>query len=148
MSYVTQQELIDRIGEDALYVLTDRVGEESLDGARIDAAAAEASSEIDTYLSTRYELPLSSTPPVIARLALDITIYRLAADAGNYTEERRKRYEDAVALLKRLASGEVGLGVSQADEDAADKQVLIVGGQIAVEDNPERLFGRGRMGGL
>lgn len=147
MAYVSQQDLIDRIGEDALYVLTDRVGQGTLDAARIAAAADEASSEIDAYLSKRYALPLASTPPVIGRLALDICVYRLAADAGNYTEERRKRYEDATALLKRIAGGDVGLGVSQAAEDAADKQVLIAGGEIVVEANPPRLSGRQHGGG-
>ncbi|MNO01371.1 hypothetical protein D3C81_2214940 [compost metagenome] len=35
----------------------------------------------------------------------------MSADSGSGTEEKRKRYEDAVALLRRIASGEVSLGM-------------------------------------
>ncbi|MNG19141.1 hypothetical protein D3C84_1032700 [compost metagenome] len=48
---------------------------------------------------------------MLVRLCCDIALYRLSADAGSGTEEKRKRYEDAVALLRRIASGEVSMGM-------------------------------------
>lgn len=148
MPYVSAQDLIDRIGEDAVYVLADRDRDGALDTATIDEAAADAAAEIDAYLSTRYDVPLAPVPRVIKRLAVDMAIYRLADAAGGYTEERRKRYEDAIALLRRIASGEVGLGIPPAGDGADDKQVDVVGDQIAAESNPPRLFTRKTQRGL
>jgi phage gp36-like protein len=52
-------------------------------------------------------LPLESTPPVLNRLACDMARYRLYDDG--VPETVRVRYQDAVSLLKRMASGEVQL---------------------------------------
>ena len=147
MPYVFTQDLVDRIGEDALYVLADRDRDGTLDNSAVIDAADDASAEIDTYLSVRYSVPLYPVPRVIQRLAVDITIYRLADAAGGYTEERRKRYDDAIALLRRIASGEARLGIDDAAENAAEKPAVIRGDAITDDANPPRLFGRRQKNG-
>lgn len=130
MTYATQADLADRFGEPELAQRTDRTNGTVIDTVVLGRAQADADAEIDSYLATRYTLPLASTPVVITRLACDITRYRLYDDG--VSETVRVRYQDAVSLLKRLASGEVQLagmasvavaGVEQAYSSFAPRQM-------------------------
>jgi phage gp36-like protein len=107
MTYATQTDLEERFGSDELAHRTDRAAGVVIDAAVLGRALADADAEIDGYLATRYTLPLASTPPVLNRLACDLARYRLYDDG--VPETVRLRYQDAVSLLKRMASGEVQL---------------------------------------
>lgn len=130
MTYASQADLVDRFGEPELAQRTDRVNGTVIDTVVLARALADADAEIDSYLATRYTLPLASTPVVITRLACDMTRYRLYDDG--VPETVRVRYQDAVSLLKRLASGEVQLagmaalavaGVEQAYHSFSPRQM-------------------------
>lgn len=116
MPYATKQDLIDRFGEAELLLLTDRTAAGVVDDEVLGLALADAEAEIDAFLGGRYQLPLVEVPPVLARVAADLTRYRLFA--GNPTETVKQRYQDAVRFLRDLASGEAVLpgqsGVTQA----------------------------------
>lgn len=137
MPYATLADLQNRYGEDAITVLADRDGDGAADAGVVDRALADADAEIDAYLAERYQLPLSPVPPLLTRLACEIAVYRLGMEAGGgLTEEKRKRYEDVVALLKRLGDGTATLGLP-ADQPAAPRRTtpgLVSGNQ--------RIFGR------
>lgn len=105
MSYATLTDMLERFGAQELAQRTDRVDGAVVDAVVLGRALADAQAEIDAYLASRYTLPLSSTPPVVNRLACEIARYRLFDDG--VPETVRVRYQDAVSLLKRLASGEV-----------------------------------------
>lgn len=107
MTYATQTDLTERFGATELAQRTDRVNGTTIDTVVLGRALDDADSEIDGYLATRYSLPLPSTPPVINRLACEIARYRLYDDG--VPETVHARYQEAVGLLKRLASGEVQL---------------------------------------
>ena len=139
MAYATLQDIIDRYGEDDLLMAADRDGDDQVDTAAVDRALADASAEIGTYLAARYTLPISSVPEVLKRLCVDITLYRLAFNAVGNTEERRQRYEDAVALLVRISKGNVGLGMNT-NPPSKGNGVVISG--------PDRKFNRDTMEGL
>ena len=63
----------------------------------LQQALADASAEIDGYLESRFTLPLSDPPAVLARLTCDVAMYRLQALRPLHDlAEARKRYEDAV----------------------------------------------------
>lgn len=113
MSYVTQQQLIDRFGQEELIQLTDRANAGSIDAAVLDRAIADAGAEINGHLAGRYQLPLATVPEIIALYCGDIARYRLYDDHA--PEEVRNRYKDAVDFLKLVAKGTVRLG---ADEPA------------------------------
>lgn len=136
MPYTTQQAIIDRYGHDALLLIADRDQDGVIDTAVVERALSDASAEVDTYVAAKYTLPLPSTPEVLVRLCVDIVIYRLSSDAGLLTEERRKRYDDAVALLRRIASGEVSLGMPT--PPASSNGTVYTSG-------PGRNFGRGNL---
>ena len=123
MPYATAQDIIDRYGEDLLYAIADRDGDQVLDQPAIERALADAGHEIDAYLAGRYPLPLVSPPPVLKKVAVDIAVYLLSGD--RVTEERRHRYTDAVKLLVRIGEGKVRLGLPAAEEPASGDQVLV-----------------------
>ncbi len=127
MAYAGQQQIADRYGEDLLLLLAPVAAPandppaypDDMDPQPVARALADAAGEIDAYVGRKYALPLPGPPPdVLTRLAADIAVYRLADTAGALTDERRRRYEDAVALLRRIASGEVSLGAPQTPPSA------------------------------
>ena len=113
MAYAGEQQIIERYGADTLLLAADRDGDGEIDSEVVRRALEDASAEIDTYLAAKYDLPLPKVPEVLARLSVDIALYRLSSTTAEGTDERRRRYEDAVKLLKRIASGEVSLGLSE-----------------------------------
>ncbi|MCB8748322.1 DUF1320 domain-containing protein [Rhodoferax sp. U2-2l] len=116
MSYASQSDMVERFGEAEVAGRTNRVDGLTIDQVVLDRALADADAEINSYLARRYSVPLTTTPPVINRLACDITRYRLFDDGVPDTV--RQRYEDAVSLLKKFASGDVQL-VGQAEAPTA-----------------------------
>lgn len=117
MTYATQQNLIDRFGEDQLTQLTDRDGLGVINATVVSRALGDADAEINGYLSTRYTLPLSPVPAVLEKLACDIARYRLFEDAAK--DIVKERYENAIRFLKDVVSGKVTLGVDGSGESAA-----------------------------
>lgn len=107
MTYATLETMVERFGSDELTQRTDRTGTGEMDAKVMDRALADADAEVNSYLAVRYALPLAGVPTVLARVAADIARYRLYDDG--VPETVRKRYEDAVALLKRIANGDVKL---------------------------------------
>ena len=76
MPYATQTDMETRFGVDELIQRTSRTGA-AIDTDVLGRALADADAEIDSYLASRYALPLPSTPAVLVRLACDITRYQL-----------------------------------------------------------------------
>lgn len=139
MPYATQQDIIDRYGSDTLHIAADRDNDGVLDTAAITRALDDATAEINVYVGARYDLPLSTVPTVLVKLCVDIALYQLATGTAG-TDERRQRYEDAVALLKRIATGELQLGMDAGTSDDNAAEVELIG--------PGRMFNRNNMGGL
>lgn len=131
--YVTAQDIKTRLGADDYAVL---VGD-AKGTARIDGAIVDACGEIDGHVQKRYALPLPApTPTAIKRIAVDIVIYRLSGDS-RVTEDRRKRYEDAVAFLRAIARGDVSLGIAPAGgKKAKEKETVAI-------TSSKRRFNRG-----
>ena len=131
MTYATQADLETRFGTEELAQRTDRINGSVIDASVISRALADAEAEIDGYLAKRYQLPLPTVPAVLGRIACDLARYYLYDD--RVIEVVRKRYEDAVRLLKAMASGEVKLDAAEALEPA-------VSGIAVTSRSPERIF--------
>ena len=121
MAYCTRQDLVARIGEPLLVELSDLEREGVSNEARIAAAIADATAEIDSYARARYDVPLSPVPEVVRALAVDLVVYRLLAargfDKASADEAVVDKHKAAVAWLQRLASGQVTLGVERPAKD-------------------------------
>ena len=107
MGYCVVQDLVDRYGQAEMAAITDRTAGTTLDTAVAQRAIDDAASEMDSYLASRYRLPLTAAPAVLLVVCADIARFLLYKDRP--TEEVRKRAEDARAWLKDLAKGYASL---------------------------------------
>lgn len=139
MAYATQDDIVTLYGDDALFV-ADRDGDGLADSAAVSRALDLASAEIDTYLAARYTLPLPVVPAMLMAWCVDIALYRLALGADVLSEELRRRYDDALAALRRIAKGEAAL-VLPPDPDA-DPAITDQGPRPIVTGGPARIFTR------
>ncbi|MFZ1325949.1 MAG: phage protein Gp36 family protein [Candidatus Contendobacter sp.] len=142
MSYATQADIESRHpGE--LKQAGPQVGG-VLDEAAVALACVEASGLIDGYLKAA---PFSLivpwpgvTPDWLVDLAVDIALYQTTPTAiasQDDFKDRRRRYEDALALLEAIAAGKFAPpGVTLGTVPRAD--------QLYIQSQP-RLFGRGRL---
>ena len=76
----------------------------------VDAAIAEADSDIDSYAGRRYVVPFTTVPAKVKQLSVAIAIYklhekRIGTFAGDIPTSIRNMYEDAIAFLKDVAKG-------------------------------------------
>jgi len=79
-------------------------------GASVTSAIAMASDLIDSYLRVQFALPLASAGAELKRAAAIIAAYDLMSARGynpNEPEDSplRKRYEDVIAWLEKVAAG-------------------------------------------
>ena len=98
MTYATRADLENRYGAEEI-----AQRESMLPFGAVDRALVDADAEIDSYVSSRYTVPLSPVPQVIPRLACAIARYHLLGDAA--TETARNDYTDARAWLRDLHAG-------------------------------------------
>lgn len=109
MPYITQQDMIDRYGEEELIQLTDHNNLREINTDTLDRAIADAEGEVDGYLAGRFSAPITPVPKVLVRITSDIARYYLYDDMA--PEHISKRYDNAVKFLKGIANGTVNLGV-------------------------------------
>jgi len=140
-AYIVQADLEERFGVDAIVVASDRNGTGAVDTSIITNAIIDATAEIDSYLTQRYDLPLVTVPTILSRLCCDIAYYRMSSDIGTLTDEKRRRYDDAIKWLTAVAKETIGLGLE--NDDAVSLDVPQVS-----SDNEERQFSRTKLDGL
>ena len=140
MPYASQQDMIDRYGEDALLIAADRDHDGVIDTDVVSTALQDATDEIDAYVGKKYSLPLPSVPGVLQRICIDIALYRLT-DSTGYTEERRQRYDDDLAFLLRLSKGDISLGMpeNQEPESSAGDVEFIANTRLFTRNSMNRL---------
>ena len=110
MAYATLDQLVSLFGADEIRTLSDRQGTGELDEAVISDALERASSEVDSYLASRYAVPLADpVPPVVMMVTADIVRYRLTSGDVSEKDPIITRYKSTVAWLKDVASGVVSL---------------------------------------
>ena len=113
----------------------------------------DASDEIDSYLESRFALPLTDPPAILTRLCCDIAMYRMQMlrsiqDLG----DARKRYDDAIAILTKVANGSLTLGLAADGTEPADPAnpavVTVDAGGDPSGVLPQRIFSRGTLKGF
>ena len=118
MVYAQPSDMIARYPNRDLVQLTN---EDPTQTAQPDGPATGARRRLGRnrwYLESRFTLPLSDPPAVLARLTCDIAMYRLQTLRPLHDlAEARKRYEDAVALLIRVADGTLTLGLATDNQE-------------------------------
>lgn len=149
--YLTPAEFVARYTEREARLLTDEAATGQVNTARLQTAIDEAEGIVNGYLARRYALPLRDAasnqpvvPEMLRRLTGDIARYTLTGTHVTETDAIRRRYEDAVKLLDKLASGQVHPGVELALTTSA---AAPVGGASSVRA-PARVFGPDVLGSM
>lgn len=132
MTYAVQADMVTALGEDELIQLTDRadppVG--AIDTGVLTRALEAADGEIDSYLASRYTLPLASVPVILRDCAIDIARYRLH-DRG-VPDRVKDAYKDRIAWLRDVAAGRasVGLAPESLTPNSAGLPEMTSGGRV------------------
>ena len=109
MLYCSEQDLIDRFGEDELIDLTDRINLGVINQQVLIQAITDASDQMSVYLS-RFEFTAENLPKVLKPIACDITRYRLYDES--ITENVQKRYDAGMKFLMSVNKGEITIGTT------------------------------------
>lgn len=107
MTFATVSDLQSRFGQLELLLLADRDNTGTIDPGVVEACLQDADAEIVSLIGKAVTIDQANVPLNLVRLACDIARYRLYG-AGP-TEDVRKRYEDAVKMLIRVANGDATL---------------------------------------
>jgi len=120
MPYATKEDIDQLYGEDLLI----RVADYDRDGTPDDEIVARGLQSADevcnAFLSAQYTIPVTPTPGVVKSCAIDIAVYKIALGRSGRTDEMRVRYEDALAILEKISTGKVGLGLPPVTTDNGD----------------------------
>jgi phage gp36-like protein len=115
-AYACVQDMITRFGETEMIRLTTPSGQD-MDAVIIEkaeAALADASAFIDTFLRKRYEVPLDIVPPEIGRACGILARYDLYLGEDKQPSEQVKITRDeTVRWLERIALGQVLLDLTE-----------------------------------
>lgn len=96
--------------------------ENTLNGiGSINSAIQDASDIADGYVGVKYPIPLPEVPKNLKIIICDIARYFLWKNEAS--EEIRKRYEDAIAFLKRVADGKAILTIKITDTAGQEEVV-------------------------
>ena len=152
MAYAQPSDMIARYPNRDLVQLTNEdPTQTTVDQTALQQALDDASAEIDGYLESRFTLPLGDPPAVLARLTCDVAMYRLQALRPLHDlADARQRYEDAVALLLRVADGSLTLGLAPDNREPGEAAGAVVtqAGGDSTGALPERMFSRGSLKGF
>lgn len=76
--------------------------------ARIERVLRDAETTINSYLGSRYQLPVTQAADVLERIASQLARYFLYDDA--VTDQVENLYKDSLAFLRDVSVGKVQLG--------------------------------------
>lgn len=121
--YCSINDMVSRFDLNELIQLTDSSGTGTVDTDVVDAAIKDASDTIDSYVGSRYPLPLAVVPSGLTRICANIARYNLYDNS--VTEVVKNNYTDAIKFLTAVAKGDIRLGLS-VDEAQPQTDSLIV----------------------
>lgn len=127
MTYASQAMLVKRFGLAMLLDLTDRADPPAgqIDADLVAQELGNTDAVINGYVGNRYRLPLDSTPPLVADLALAIAIYKLHRYAPD--PKVKDDYDQAIRTLAHISDGKVKLdaaGIEPAPSGASGVQFI------------------------
>jgi phage gp36-like protein len=119
VTYITQTDLLKRIDEATLIQLTDDADTGEINAEVVTEAILDAEGIFESYVRTRYSLPVPTTP-LVKKSCLNIVTYTLfqrrATFAEGVLEVKEKAYKETMALLKDIAAGKAALDIPAAEE--------------------------------
>ena len=114
VEYTSKAALVARWGTDEVTRSADRDPQDGVDDVdAIAEACADASSLVESYVGT-----IDPPSKVLVMHATNVAMYLLSQSAEILTEEKRKRYDDALSWLKMMSKKVEVPGVPDADKEA------------------------------
>lgn len=113
MSYIVNQDIIDRVGNDTAAQLTTDSGT-TPDQTVLDKIRLNSEGEANSYLSKRYAVPVDLTAhadlaEALKGFVLDIAVYRLSLRRLPVPKDYEQARNNAIKWFERVAKGEVHL---------------------------------------
>ena len=110
MAYCTLSDINKLLPQEVLIRLTDDDMSGSVDDDVVTESIDSASDEMDVYLGSRYELPITETVDILIKLNVDIAIYNLYSRVkDSIPETRNERYKNAIRMLEKIADGKIDI---------------------------------------
>ncbi len=122
--YCTEADLLARFGEQELIELTDMDDRGIVDSAKITAAINDASAQIDAYLASRYQLPLSNVPTELKQHCCHIARFNLYRNGA--PDDVKENRNNALGFIKDVAKGIASLGVSDSSAQASTTDAVFM----------------------
>lgn len=135
MAYCTQSDLEGRYGADRLASLADYDGDGSADADTVSSAIDDAQAEIDSYLQTRYSVPVDPVPKVLRVQTAKLAMYYLALQRDSVTEDLESAQKGVISWCKQVAAGQVTLAAETTPTESESANRVELNGK-------DRVFGR------
>jgi len=153
MTYATATDMQNRYPNRDLVQLTNEdPTQTTINTGFLATFLSDASNEIDTYLESRFALPLSDPPAILTRICCEIAMYHLNALRPIHDlADAKDKYEKCIAILEQVRDGGLTLGLASDGQEPADVSTPAVvtdvnfGGDPAL---PQRVFTRGTLRGF
>jgi phage gp36-like protein len=102
---------------------------------------SDASAEIDSYISTRFELPMSDPPAVLLPWCCRIAMYLLQQLRPIHDlQDARDRYRDIIKQLEQVRDGKLSLGLAtDSGEEPAPAEETVLTESPRVEGGAKML---------
>jgi phage gp36-like protein len=120
MGYATKEDIDELYGTDLLVRVADYNKDGQPDDDVVEKGLLNADEICNAYLSAQYTVPVVPTPGIVQACAIDIAVYKMALGRTGRTDEMRVRYEDALAMLEKISTGKIGLGLPPVTVDNGD----------------------------
>lgn len=137
--YAGKEDLITRFGEREIAAISSNDGE-TIDETVVATALSDAEDLINSYVSVKYALPLTTVPAALKRISCDFARYFMYKEV--IPDELEKKYEQNLAFLKDIARGVVSLGDFSTGEPPQQSGDVIFSGSSA------RLFSHKQLKGF
>lgn len=101
-------------------------GSNSTDVSTVEVASVyvwAAQGLVDGYLGLRYQVPLTSVPPLVTQITADLSIHSILAEKlAEIPEFMDKRYDRCIKLLEQLRDGQLILTSASVISSGGDNE--------------------------
>lgn len=141
MTYASLNDLVARAGLDEIRQVADRDRDGIADPEVIEAALTHADNTVNGYVRARYALPFADVPDLVRTWAVSIARHFLHRNGA--PDHVVADYKDAVAALKDVSAGRIGLPVASALGEAEPKAA----NGTVMSNHPPEVFSASKLRG-
>jgi phage gp36-like protein len=111
-SYAQPQDMQNRYPALDLVQLTDPAGK-VLNATVLQQYLDDASTEIDSYIESRFALPFTDAPAILNQVCSDIAWYRLQVGRPlRDSKDAKERYDGRIKWLEAVRDGKITMGLT------------------------------------